>query len=687
MLVVSLTDFGWSGPWEERPATEFTLQALCGATGFRGFPEGPPVSVGGRIGEYVGGMYAALAVLAAARVHTGCARSQVRTHVASGLPCRRFPARMHDPNDAGSRVAPCVADGSAPILPSVEIPSIEPAKDGWVGMSMVTGQQWRDFATMVEQPLLVDDPELSLQLGRWPRRAEVFALIHPWLATRTVAEVVELASLYRVPMAAVGNGATIPEMDHFEERRVFVEHPAGFRQPRPPWQMSVCAPALPCRSGPRRKPCPARPLAPPPARPGLRSLRRCPFCFGPSLPLSGVRFVDFTAFWAGPSATFILGALGADVVKIESVQRPDGIRFAGGPAIDHEKWWEHSWIFHGVNAGKRSVTLDLGDPEGLGLVRRLIGADAVVENFSPRVIDQFGLGWEELHAVNPESIMVRMPAFGLDGPWRDRSGSRRPWSSCRVWRGEPASRWPAHGAQRGVRPYRRRARRRRLLAALSHRDRTGEGQLVEVPMVEVALNLTAEQVIEHQVDDVLLQRDGNRGVGAPQNVYRCAGDDSWIALAVETDAQWRGWRAPSARRHGPTIPPWPQRPAGAGARCARCPLSAWCAPGTLSPRSRPSWRRESRRRKSARRPRSSRTSNWSTGVSSSGSSIPTPDGSTMPGCPSGPLRPVPGGATARPRPWVSTMTRSSEASSAWRRPRAGRALRRRHVIGDRPQGL
>ena len=530
VLVLSLTNFGWSGPWEERPATEFVLQALCGATGFRGFPEGPPVSGGGRIGEYVGGVYAALALLAARRgALVGAAWPGDTAHVdVSLLECMTQSMQGHEWLHASLM-------GLHQFSRSVEVPSIEPAKDGWVGMSMVTGQQWRDFATMVEQPLLVDDPELSLQLGRWPRRAEVYALIHPWLATRTVAEVVELASLYRVPMAAVGNGATIPEMDHFEERRVFAEHPAGFRQPRPPWQMSHCAPA-PLRPAPalgatRR----ATPPHPTPAEPraGASATR---------LPLSGVRIVDFTAFWAGPSATFILGALGADVVKIESVQRPDGIRFAGGPGIAHEKWWEHSWIFHGVNAGKRSVTLDLGAPEGLGLVRRLIGgADAVVENFSPRVIDQFGLGWEELRAVNPELIMVRMPAFGLDGPWRNRVGFAPTMEqlSGMAWRtglpdGPPmAPRGacdPIAGAHAAV----------ALLAALSHRDRTGEGQLVEVPMVEVALNLTAEQVIEYQVHDVLLQRDGNRGTGAPQNVYRCAGDDAWVALAVETDTQWQG---------------------------------------------------------------------------------------------------------------------------------------------------
>jgi crotonobetainyl-CoA:carnitine CoA-transferase CaiB-like acyl-CoA transferase len=533
VLVVTITDFGWDGPWEERAATEFTLQAWCGATGFRGFPEGPPVSVGGRVGEYVGGVYAAVGILAAARGGWPSAGAGGVRHVdLSLLECMTQSMQGYEWLHASLM-------GLSGFSRSVEVPSIEPAKDGWVGFSMVTGQQWRDFATMVGQPALVDDPELCLQLGRWPRRAEVYALVHPWLATRTVDEVVQHASLFRVPAAAIGTGATIVDMDHFAARRVFVANPAGFHQPRPPWQMSRCAPA-PLRPAPAlgehqdavprgfraRRAAVAEPVVEEPVE-------------GP-LPLSGVRVIDFTAFWAGPSATFILAALGADVVKIESVQRPDGMRFAGGTLAGTQKWWEHSWIFHGVNAGKRSVTLDLGHPDGQRIVRTLIArADVVVENFSPRVIEQFDLGWDVVRRLNPRLVMVRMPAFGLDGPWRDRVGFAPTMEqlSGMAWRtglpdGPPMSPRgacdPIAGAHAAF----------ALLAALAHRERTGDGQLVEVPMIEVALNLTAEQVMVFERHGELLARQGNRGAGAPQNVYRCAGDDAWIALAVERDDQW-----------------------------------------------------------------------------------------------------------------------------------------------------
>jgi crotonobetainyl-CoA:carnitine CoA-transferase CaiB-like acyl-CoA transferase len=231
--------------------------------------------------------------------------------------------------------------------------------------------------------------------------------------------------------------------------------------------------------------------------------------------------------------------MGADVIKVESIQRPDGMRFAG--AIQRERLWEWSPIFAGVNPGKRDVTLQLDSPEGMTLLERLIrSADVLTENFSARVMDNFGLGWERVRALNPRLIMLRMPAFGLGGPWRDRAGFAMTveQASGLAWitgyddmplvpRGpcDPIGGMHALFA---------------LLLALEHRRRTGEGQLVEVPLVEAALNVAAEQVIEYSAYGRLLVRAANRGpYAAPQGVYRCAGEDDHLALAVATDAQWR----------------------------------------------------------------------------------------------------------------------------------------------------
>ena len=111
------------------------------------------------------------------------------------------------------------------------------------------------------------------------------------------------------------------------------------------------------------------------------------------------------------------------MIKIESIQRPDGIRYSGGMRTDVDDWWEYGWVFHAMNTNKRSVTLDLQTEDGIGLIKTLVSqADVVIENFSPRVMDQFGLGADVLLDLNPRLVVVRMPAFGLTGPWRDRVG-------------------------------------------------------------------------------------------------------------------------------------------------------------------------------------------------------------------------------------------------------------------------
>ncbi|MBV9516311.1 MAG: CoA transferase [Mycobacteriaceae bacterium] len=262
----------------------------------------------------------------------------------------------------------------------------------------------------------------------------------------------------------------------------------------------------------------------------------------PPLPLNGIKIVDLTAFWAGPSATHSLAAFGADVIKVESIQRPDGIRYSGGMRRDVDDWWEYGWLFHAVNTNKRSVTLDLQSAEGVRPLKTLVRqADAVIENFSPRVMDNFGLGADTLLSLNPRLVVVRMPAFGLAGPWRDRVGFAPTMEQMAglAWvtgmpDGPPVPPRGACDPLAGVHAA------FALLAALQFVDDTGHGQLLELPMIETVLNVTAAQPIEFEVFGVTLQRRGNRGhPGATQNVYRCTGEDEWIAVAVRTDAQWQ----------------------------------------------------------------------------------------------------------------------------------------------------
>jgi crotonobetainyl-CoA:carnitine CoA-transferase CaiB-like acyl-CoA transferase len=568
LTVLSISPFGRAGPWAERPATEFTLQAWCGSTGGRGVPDGPPMHAGGRLGEWVGGAYAAVAALA------GVARARRRDrgeHVdLSLLECMCLSMNTYAPLFA-SFSGWKQTTGPAR---SVELPSIEPTADGYVGFCTITGQQFRDFLVLIERSDLLDDKELASAQGRMRRMGEFLDAVHPWTRRHGTDEIIELATLLRIPVAPIGTGETVTGFEHFRERGTFVSHPDGdFVQPRVPYVV-----------GDRPRPA----FGPPPAlgehtatvtwgrRDGsVTTPERDP------LPLEGLRVLDFTAFWAGPAATHMLAALGADVIKVESIQRPDGMRFTTTARPSVDRWWEWGPVFNGANAGKRGITVDMTRPEGLALAKRLVAwADAVVENFTPRVMDGFGLDWAAVAAANPRAIMVRMPGFGLSGPWRDRTGFAQTMEqvSGMAWMtgltdGPPLIPRGACDPMAGMHAV------IALLVALDERERTGRGALVEMTMVEAALNAAAEQVIERSAYGTLLHRDGNRGpVAAPQGVYRCRGDEQWLALAVATDAQWRGLLAALSD------PEWAADPTLAGVAGRRSAhdrldeeLARWCS--------------------------------------------------------------------------------------------------------------
>ena len=136
-----------------------------------------------------------------------------------------------------------------------------------------------------------------------------------------------------------------------------------------------------------------------------------------ALPFEGLRILDMTSFWAGPLTGHMLALLGAEVIHLESATRPDGARLVGGVPQTEDRYWERGPIFAALNTNKKSLTVNLSEQRGLDLVRRVIGTcDVVVENYTPRVLDQLGLDFESLRAVRPDLIMVRMPGFGLDGP-------------------------------------------------------------------------------------------------------------------------------------------------------------------------------------------------------------------------------------------------------------------------------
>ncbi|WP_131744829.1 CoA transferase [Frankia sp. Cppng1_Ct_nod] len=541
--VCAITPFGLDGPWADRPATEATMQAMAGGPMTRGEPGRPPVIMGGRIGDWAAGMTAAVGLLISRW-------RSLRTAAGEVVDVSEYEALV-----STMAMYPVTYDSVAgrPMRVNrvMNLPAIHATKDGFVGFMVVTGQQWLDFCVMLEQPGWLDDPSLLRFDTRNSRRAELVAAVDDWMAEHTSQEVIELANALRIPVAEIGDGATVPYFEQLAARHWYVRNPRhGFLQPDVPYTFHG--------STARRAPEPAPRLGEHTAAHHERTIRinrprpaRGPVT-GDELPLAGLRVVDFTANWAGPVASHILAMFGADVIHVESVARPDAMRFNTIRSLRDDQWWEWSPLFHGPNTNKRGLTLDMSSERGRDLARGLIvHCDILIENFSPRVVEAWGLGYDEIRKVQPDIIMVRAPAFGTSGPWRDRTGYAQTMemASGLAW----MTGWgdaPPEIPNGPMDPIAGNHAVVATLLALEHRRRTGKGMFVEVPMIGGALNVAAEQVIEYSATGALLTRSGNRSPSAaPQGAYRTAdvlpttGErDRWVFISVERDEQWAALR-------------------------------------------------------------------------------------------------------------------------------------------------
>jgi crotonobetainyl-CoA:carnitine CoA-transferase CaiB-like acyl-CoA transferase len=524
LVVVRISHFGQHGPFRDRLATPLTMQAAAGWIACRD-PERPPVQAGARISEYMAGAYAALGALTALRIRPADNVVEVDVSVLESLlSTLPYPMLMAERMRALGLPS---NTRSAPMLGIVR------AADGWVGINCLTGQHWLDVCAMLGLPEF-GEHQIAVMMGG-PERAEFFAQAQPWLAQRTVTEIVELSQALRIPAAPVVDGGTALQCPQYVARGFFVEAGAdgwSFARPGAPFRFSK-TPVPPPRPTPRLGV--KRSHADSPTRMSVAAAAPV------VLPFAGVKVLDLSTFWAGAYLTCYLGAFGADVVKVESIQRPDGHRYSGVYPHEGDDWYERSAIWQATNLNKRDLTLDLTSPCGRELARRLAcTADVVVENFSPRVVEQFGLDYPSLVSLKPDVIQVRMPGFGLEGPWRDYVGwalNIEQVSGMAAVTGYPdgppcnlqGPADPLVGVHAGI----------ALLAALEHRRRTGEGQLIEVAQIEVAACVTAEPVIEYSMNGVVRPREGNRLRGHLQGVYPTSVDGAWVAVSVRDDTDWR----------------------------------------------------------------------------------------------------------------------------------------------------
>jgi len=272
-----------------------------------------------------------------------------------------------------------------------------------------------------------------------------------------------------------------------------------------------------------------------------------------ALALQGIRILDLSRIWAGPYGTKLLADMGADIIKVESINRMDTTRGAlrpppgsgnypeGEPGED--PWNRNGW-FNSLHMGKYGITIDLGTQKGKELFSHLVAiSDAVIENFSLGVLARLGFDYETLRSLRPDIIVISMPAFGNKGPWKgfvqygigqeqlagmaDMTGyldEDAPMKSG-INHGDPITGSHAAGA---------------LLASLLYRRRTGKGVFVDLSQLDSSISLIGDSILGFEMTGRNPERRGNRhSYMAPHGIYRCIGEDEWVAIAVGSDAEWQ----------------------------------------------------------------------------------------------------------------------------------------------------
>lgn len=257
--------------------------------------------------------------------------------------------------------------------------------------------------------------------------------------------------------------------------------------------------------------------------------------------LEGVKVVDFTWAALGPLTCDYLALHGAEVVKVETQNRPDPWRTMS-PFADDKPGLDRAGQFAVVNVQKYSLALNLSHPQGLEIAKRLVAwSDVVVESYRPGAITRLGLGYEELKKIKPDIIMLSTCMYGQTGPFAKLPGfgltltAASGISHLAGWPDRPPL--PSGAYTDFVVP---KFNVLAIAAALDYKHRTGKGQYLDISQLEAALHFLAPALLEYAANGRELGRIGNRSTyAAPHGVYRCEGENSWCAIAVTSDEEWR----------------------------------------------------------------------------------------------------------------------------------------------------
>lgn len=403
--------------------------------------------------------------------------------------------------------------------------------DGFICLFVIEEHQWKGLCAMIGREDWLSDERFSDGEKRVKHQNVIQEVLIEWCSVRSAHEVIVAAMSLDVPVGRIRTIAELPDWDPLVERGYFQRRPHGFG--------SASVPLLPFGPG-----LPGRPLEPVVTSVAVDEQRaaatRSESVADEGGPLTGLRVIDLTWAAAGPGITSLMAYLGADVVKVEVRSRPDLMRIAGRQYGYGETDLDHSPSFEEIGAGKRSIELDLRDPEDAATLRDLVAAaDVFVENMRPGKIEELGFSYSSISAINPAIVMCSQSATG-----RTRS-SGIPGYAPVFW-AEGGGAWMT-GHQTGLPgivrgPIDFHAATNAFigtLALLRERDRTGCGGYVDCSAIECVVALFAVELMQLPT---LAARSSNSFPGTVLNdIFPTKGDDEWVAVSVFDQDAWEAF--------------------------------------------------------------------------------------------------------------------------------------------------
>ena len=536
LVYVSITPFGQTGPHASFEGGDLIAQAGAGMMFANGDDTRPPVMAPFEMVSQLACMHAAYGALLAIRARRVIGHGQhvdVSRQEASLWAQHSYISRYSYQNLITRREGHHSAFGA--------VNTYHTRDDGYVNLSIYMRHHFGRMANelMGGHPVLSDEMWWEREM-RQENREVIDQFVQEFMETVDRDDVSERGQAIGMPIVPVLSPGEFADSAHAREREFFIdmEHPvigpyktAGppLKFSKTPWQPSRTAPLLGQHTDEVLAELESTSVAVPAG--ASTNGAEAPASSTGLKPLDGIRVVDFTRAFAGPLATMFLGFFGAEVIKIESEDLDDN-RAPG------------QTTFQDLNRAKISATIDMRTPEGQELIRELAAkSDAVIENFRPTVMDRQNVGYEELTKVKPDIIMLAMPGMGNSGPLSTYfcygqqimgvSGITNLWGhpdapmDTRIKMPFPDYIAGIFGALS-------------VAAALEYRDRTGEGQYIELAQVEGGAHLLSVAYMDYMINGHNPPPAGNRSeFYAPHDVYPCIGFDEWCAIEIHTEDQWQ----------------------------------------------------------------------------------------------------------------------------------------------------